>query len=571
MATGFQRFHYNVTDDLGDEAPRSATLRGVRSAGSEEDEVGFSSDEAAARYHLTRLMERDERPALRGVSAPSRAELVPDLNLVDVQDLPRANRLVRFEQAHRDIPVFGSRAVCELNSERGMVAAQGSVAEVEDVPTVPTVSVAEAISSITRFTGCDPSALQDVSSPKLSFFLHQKTGRWHLVYVFTKVPAAPAKLAEEARGHGLARSPRMLSPLVTYLVDANDGSIVYYFSATPMVTVPTRCKGVDELGQMVEVWGCAVGSEFELRDPHFDVVTYDLRMADIEDPPPVLTDATRNAASDWGEVNKAAISAHANASRISRFLKSVLARDGIDNKGMELVNVVNCTYGRDEPPPAWRNAVWYDDRMWYGQAQGEDGSLVSFSRFLDVIAHELTHGLTERTAGLVYRDESGALNESFSDIFGIIVKNWDSTREEGDGGDVEDWDWELGTGLGENGLPLRDLSEPSRTGDPAHYSEGDTGERDAGGVHINSNIHNKAAYNVLTATDESGSRYFTPNDVAVMYYYCLLSLNATATFQEALAALLDVAATVYAGDPPDRKAKRVQAIREAYAAVGIEE
>src|SRR4029077_20674676 len=123
-----------------------------------------------------------------------------------------------------------------------------------------------------------------------------------------------------------------------------------------------------------------------------------------------------------------------------------------------------------------------DGKMWYGQDAGPDGKLRSFSRFLDVIAHELTHGVTEHTSNLIYKDQSGALNESFSDILGIIIANWDPTNPDRD---VSTWTWQLGVGLGDKGGPLRDLSNPKATGDPDHMKDFLKTRQDSGGVHTN--------------------------------------------------------------------------------------
>ena len=90
---------------------------------------------------------------------------------------------------------------------------------------------------------------------------------------------------------------------------------------------------------------------------------------------------------------------------------------------------------------------------------------------------------------------------------------------------------------------------------------------DSGGVHINSSIHNKAAFNVLTARDSAGNHVFTPREVAVLYYVCLVRLNSLAGFSDTLEELVDVA-TVYYGDDEERK-KKVKHIRDAYRRVGI--
>jgi bacillolysin len=368
--------------------------------------------------------------------------------------------------------------------------------------------------------------------------------------------------------------------LMDYLVDAHDGEVVYYFSATAMIDIPVKCSGVDENGTAVEFFGrrSDAGASFELRDPLRDVITYDMKLADLAADPPLPGGPVQNTTTDWTSTNKAAVSAHFNTSTVCSFYNGVLFRDGIDDKGMDLVNLVNCCHSRYSAPPIWRNASWSPQkkRMQYGQVRGPSGALVSYSRFLDVIAHELTHGVTQTTSGLVYRDQSGALNESFSDIFGIIIKNWDDRHA--DGGNVSTWDWELGSGLGPDGLPLRDLRDPTRgrcrlgpgqVGPcPAHMNDYVRTTDDAGGVHINSNIHNKAAHNVLTARDAGGNRLFTPREVAILYYLCLARLTQLATFSDARNGLISVALSLYAGDATERQAK-VDAIERSYAAVGI--
>jgi Zn-dependent metalloprotease len=92
--------------------------------------------------------------------------------------------------------------------------------------------------------------------------------------------------------------------------------------------------------------------------------------------------------------------------------------------------------------------------------------------------------------------------------------------------------------------------------------------RDNGGVHINSNIHNKAAYNLLTMGDDFGNRVFTPREVALFYYLTLVRLGPLAGFSKTLQALVDVASTYYSGDPIEM-ADKVGAIKRAYEAVGI--
>lgn len=572
MAKAFESVRLHVADRDAQELETVATrtrLRGMARGEEEEVRKTFHNDEAAARFFLSQVLERDARPAMRGLTAPERSELVPDLEYVSSQNLPLTRtRLVRFGQTKSSIPVFGSQAVVELGEDREMVSLSAELADVRGVSPIASLSAAEALAGVARAAGVDVEELAEVEPPSLTFYHDEEKDAWHLAYLFKKVPAAPPELAESlagrrSHGHGTTSSPRQRHPRVNYLIDAHDGEMLFYYSANPLIDVPSKLRGVDENGDPRQFWGRLVEDEFELNDPLRALKTFDLELGDI-DRAPMPAAPVRHGGADFDRSNTAAVSAHVNAMVVYDFYKSVLMRDGVDDKGMDLVSVVNVTSAQDQPPPEWGNAVWWDNKMWYGQTRAGDG-LRSFSRFLDVIAHELTHGVTENTSNLVYRNQSGALNESFSDIFGVIIANW---HHQGADSDVGTWDWEIGKGLGRGGLPLRDFRDPRRTQDPDHMDDYVRTTWDSGGVHTNSNIHNKAAYNVLTATDAEGRRVFPAREVAVLYYLCLSRLQSLATFAQTRQALIDAASTFYAGDPEERT-RKVQAIRDAYDAVGI--
>ena len=175
-------------------------------------------------------------------------------------------------------------------------------------------------------------------------------------------------------------------------------------------------------------------------------------------------------------------------------------------------------------------------------------------------------GITETTSNLVYKDESGALNESFSDIFGVIIANWFPAQPN----PITGWIWELGAGLGAGGLPFRDFSNPPRTGHPDHWSNRKYigTNTDNGGVHYNSNIHNKAVFNLITATDNTGNPILTLSEVSIFYYMTLRRLNRMAKFSDCLRNLRAVAATYFAGNP-QRSSQVLAEITQAYSSVGI--
>ena len=516
MSTSLQTLHYHVAEDpeLGpDETARSPeSFRGRVPDGMRTDapQLSFTSAEAAARFYLDQLLQLDERVEMRSLAEPERPEQMPGLVVEDEQDLGAVQtHQVRFAQTHEGIPIFGASAVVELTSARELVSVNAQLDDVSGVDSVESLSRADALERVARYTGTPIPAESGVSG-RLNFYKDEGS-RWHLAWLFTELPAEPPDVGEANDtevdaliGHGLG--PRPLPPSYNYLVDAHDGEILFCYSAVPTaLPTPTRCTGIDEdekqqtfFGQL----GASTGTACQLSDPLRSVRTFDLRFTDIDSNPPVPDRPVEAASSEYGATNRAAVSAHVNASRVQDFYKVVLQRDGIDNKGMELISLVNVTAASMEAPPALLNAFWARRKMWYGQIM-RGGRLVSLSRYLDVIGHELTHGVIESTSNLVYATQSGALNESFADIAGVIINNWYTAPNSKD---VDTWNWEIGQGLRSDGRPLRDFADPSRTGHPKHmdnFRHLRPGERpgpgnDQGWVHFNSNIHNKAVHNLLT-------------------------------------------------------------------------
>ncbi len=171
------------------------------------------------------------------------------------------------------------------------------------------------------------------------------------------------------------------------------------------------------------------------------------------------------------------------------FWSQAYGRDSIDARGLPLLGTVH--YGRD-----YDNAFWDGTQMVFGDGDGE-----LFGRFtasLDVIGHELAHGVTEAEAGLVYSGQSGALNESVSDVFGSLVK------QHALGQTADEADWLIGADLlrpGVHGVALRSMAAPGTAYDdpvlgkdpqPATMSGFVTTDDDDGGVHTNSGIPNHA-------------------------------------------------------------------------------
>lgn len=238
------------------------------------------------------------------------------------------------------------------------------------------------------------------------------------------------------------------------------------------------------------------------------------------------------------------------------YLKTALERDSIDNRGMDLI--LNVHYGTK-----YMNAFWDGDEMTFGDGDGE--IFTSFAKSLDVVAHELAHGVTQFTANLEYQGQSGALNEHFSDVFGSAITQ-SYLKQTADRADWLIGDEIMGPNL--YGEALRSMCAPGSAYDnallgkdpqPAHMKDYYAGPEDNQGVHINSGIPNKAFYLV--------SREIGTDKAALIWYKALLKLWATANFNDAVAKIVEAARElIQAGKVPLGSTQRVRA---AFKEVGL--
>ena len=233
-------------------------------------------------------------------------------------------------------------------------------------------------------------------------------------------------------------------------------------------------------------------------------------------------------------------------------------RNSIDGRGMRIDSSVH--YGRD-----FDNAFWDGRQMVYGDG---DGMIFErFTRSLDVIGHELTHGVTQAEAALEYQDQPGALNESISDCFGSLVKQYHL------GQTAAEADWLIGAGLfakGVKGVALRSMKAPGSAYDdprigkdpqPGHMKDFVETHEDNGGVHINSGIPNHAFY--LAAVAIGGQAW---KQAGRIWYVALRDrLRRDSDFAEAARLTAGVAEEMYGAASAEARA-----VRDAWQAVGVQ-
>lgn len=189
-------------------------------------------------------------------------------------------------------------------------------------------------------------------------------------------------------------------------------------------------------------------------------------------------DFTNNSATWTSTTNDdhAAYDAHWGAEKTYDYYWTQHNRDGIDGSGMLMVSYVH--YGSN-----YNNAFWDGTAMTYGDGSGTSGGFNPLTA-IDVCGHEFTHGVTENTANLVYQNEPGALNESFSDIFGTAIEFYAKPQSA---------NFLIGDEITVNvGSALRSMNNPNQFGDPDCYTGTNwyTGTADNGGVHTNSGVQN---------------------------------------------------------------------------------
>ena len=256
--------------------------------------------------------------------------------------------------------------------------------------------------------------------------------------------------------------------------------------------------------------------------------------------------------------------AHDGAGATYDLYKDIYQRDSIDGQGMRLESTVHYRTGYD-------NAFWNGYQMVYGDGDEDLPEAERlFNRFtiaLDIIGHELTHGVTQYEARLVYWDQHGALNESFSDVFGSLVKQRVLGQTAGEA------DWLIGEGLftlNVNGQGIRSMKAPGTAYDdpvlgkdpqPPHMDDYVNTDKDNGGVHINSSIPNHAFY--VTAVELGGNAW----EKAGQIWYKTLAdkLQLRSNFQDAANLTFQTAGELFGNESLEQ-----QAVRKGWAAVGID-
>jgi len=293
MPRGFSRVRYHAHDPAGRRGLESlegldealALPPGLSAAGDSGAAADAAADEAAARHYLDGLFARSGLEAVQALRGGDQPEQLPNLRLESVQPQPlTGTRLVRFEQTHRGVPVYGSQVLVELDARRGFVSGDTVVAHVPaNVSPIASLSPQRALAAIERYTRSAAGSLLPSAQPPQLFYYRNDSEAWHLAWYFAEVPAAPPPARD--RGPARRRGPRVAGESAAedvapqaptnYLVDAHDGAILHHFSALRSLAA-VQCRGLDEDGVMQAFMGDATGQGYQLSDPDRRIATFDL-------------------------------------------------------------------------------------------------------------------------------------------------------------------------------------------------------------------------------------------------------------------------------------------------------
>ena len=466
----------------------------------------------------------------------------------------------RFAQVVDGVPVFGADVVRQTDEHAVTVSVFGTVHEGIDIPTRPGLSAEAARDAVVRHTGVElgPDRL-----PTL-MILPRDTGP-ALVYV------ARVATADD---------------LTLYFLDAHSGAVVEQRSDLHRQTSAVGL-GTGVLGERKKVSASSQGGTFvgydRLRPPVIE--TYDMRgnllrtlqaLNGVISPAPA--DLATDSDNDW--TDGANVDAHTYAGYTYDYYFKRFGRRGLDNANIRIRSFTHPVSRQDvfTAPPSvvfvyYANAFYAGDGiMVYGEGLPPNVTLGGqnwnfLAGALDVVAHELTHGVTDYSSGLIYQNESGALNEAFSDIMSTAIEFF--FQPAGSGGGRADYL------LAEDVVTpggLRSMENPGAFQHPDHYSRRYTGAEDNGGVHINSGIANHAYYlaveggtNRTSGLSVQGVGRNNREQMERVFYRAFTQLMpANATFAVARAATIQAARDLY-GDT----SAPLQAVTQAWTAVGV--
>lgn len=519
-------------------------------------ELGAHTDqeiEAEALNYLTSI-----KADLR-ITAPDQ-----EFTMKQVREDAQGYTHIRLQQMYQGIPVYGSEVMVHFSpgNEVRFTGRYQSSPVLSDLHPDFVEDSAKAL------------VLQEVAKHTV---VHDLSQQWKDWYDYSE-PQATLVLFHPGEGrigpHRLSWHV-MVRPNVLhrweYLIDAETGEVIRDFSSHCTITGDTG-TGTDLNGILQNLNISNFSGNYSLWDVSKDMYNddnnnnqpddgegYILTLDMNGDKPNQNANITYITSQNKNSWDAAGVSAHVNAGECYDYFRGTHGRTSINGQGGDIISIINVGDPNSTFGSAMDNAFWSGGMMFYGAGNTDFTHLAGA---LDVAAHEMSHGVVEATSNLEYQGQSGALNESFADIFGVMVD-----RD----------DWQLGEDVVKassfpGGIGLRDISDPHQGGNglsspgwqPQHMDEywPDPNDQDHGGVHVNSGIVNHAFYLFATANGMNKTK------AEKVYYEALQNLTRSSQFIDCRLEVIAAALQLYGQNEADAAANAFFQVGIGDAATG---
>lgn len=472
-----------------------------------------------------------ENKELFGIQNPSE-----ELKLISSTDDEFGQTHIKFQQKFGNVILFKGQLIVHISKDGKIVGVNGRYYPTLNFNTEPKINVGDAISSAKNFLGN-----YNATRTSTELILLERGVKFYLCYA-------------------VKMSSKFTPNMVVY-VDAESGSVIYKDDGI-RYDGPVTGSGLDLKNQVRQINTYLYGNTYYLINtalpmfvPPFDSLKGVIDVYDAQNDTSgngyqsaiLVSDPNNDNNFNDNERLKAAVSAHLFVLDAYNFYKNRFNRNSYDNAGHSMINVVH--YKQN-----YNNAFWNGAAMSYGD--GDNVYMSNLAGGYDVIVHELTHAVTERTANLVYENQPGALNESMSDCMASAA---------------DTLNWDIGEDIYTPNTPndaLRNMLFPhnnsapnSNDWQPEHMNEfvnlPNTPEGDYGGVHINSGIPNRA----FALTAES----ITRKKASLIWYRALTNyLTNNSNFSDARTACVNSAIDIYGSNSTE-----MNAVVTAFETVGI--
>jgi bacillolysin len=455
----------------------------------------------------------------------------------------------RLQQLHRSVPVYGSEVIVHVN---GLGIGESFNGRFEKIPSnismdakfskEKAIEIINAKLNPEQVSYTSPIALEE-STASLCVYPHKQNSSTSYALAYHVVAYAKLHRWE-------------------YIIDASTGAILSEIDATCFIDGPRTATASDLNNVSRSINTYQVGATYFLIDGSRSGMFSPAKSVLPDDPIGAIftidmnntfgksVSFNHNVSSNNVWADKTAISAHVNAGIAYEYYLTKHGRNSIDGQGGTIISAVRVV--DSETGKKLDNAFWNGKGIFYGDG---NTAFKPLAGAIDVAGHEMTHGVVQNTANLEYEGESGAINESMADVFGIMMdpKN----------------DWKIGEDVVKiTAFPsgaLRSMEDPHNGGtslsnngfQPKHMNEKYTGTEDNGGVHINSGIPNHAYFKYATA--------ITRDKAAGIYYKALKDyLTKSSQFIDLRLAVIKAATDLYGASSTE-----VTQAGIAFDAVGI--